>query len=112
MPTSTAASDSLSEVRQLVENARALQDSINSFEFLKLKIKPIKSQLQSCNDARNALATELAGVRSNANRLGEKLARSDENAAAYKQQRNRARLEIWCWRMGALVTLYLLTRPN
>lgn len=95
---------------EYVRNVRALRDSIIVFEDLKLRIKPIKTDLERCREANAAHQATEQKLKAALNTFAEKFAQSDQRAATYRKERNRARLEVWGWRLGALAGLYLWLR--
>ncbi|WP_177225874.1 hypothetical protein [Arsenicibacter rosenii] len=109
-PKQVSSPDSVNEVAELVSNARAIRDSLTVFEDLKLRIKPIKSELERCREQNAALEVTGQKLRTAVNTMAEKYAQSDQRAADYRRQRNKARLEVWAWRVSAAAALYLWLR--
>ena len=79
----------------------AIEDSIIRYESLKLQMRPIKNQLQHCEENRDRLASELYTAKQARDEMASKLYRSDDRAVAYLSQRNWSRLKTWLLR-GAL----------
>ncbi|RAJ94203.1 hypothetical protein LX87_04088 [Larkinella arboricola] len=103
--TPASASDSVSHITEFVRNARAIADSLNRYEFLKIRTGQLRTDLLLVQKEKMGL---LVSTLKEKDRMGECESRASVIQADLTRKTGKlkaSRAENWIWRIGGTLAL-------
>ncbi|WP_266364202.1 hypothetical protein [Tellurirhabdus rosea] len=98
-------------VRQLIGNAKPILDSLTQLHFLRGQHSALQLQLAESRSNLSAAHGRLAASLGQQEQYGHQVVQLTYQVGQLRRRLGRARLEVWLWRTGAAVGIYLKVRP-
>ncbi|MBO9640533.1 MAG: hypothetical protein J7576_20350 [Siphonobacter aquaeclarae] len=102
--------DSVQLIREYIENARSVLDSLNRYEFTKARYSLVVEQFAKSQAEQLGLRAENRELMRRNDELSAALTAAQLSRDDERRRRRSAQIENWIWRAAGAAAVYLLVR--